>query len=195
MSVNEQYDPYAVLPESSSFTVRSESMTDGQALRMAQVSASAGGEDISPQLSWDGFPAGTKSFAVTMYDPDAPTASGFWHWAVCNIPVTATTLAAGAGSLEAGRVAATDARGGADGGNGGRGLPEAALTLKNDGGIAGFMGAAPPPGHGPHRYMVVVHAVDVPDLGLTQGASPALLGFNLFSHTLGRARITGTFGR
>ncbi len=191
MSVHDQYDPYAVLPKTSSFTVHSESMTDGQVLPMAQVSASAGGDDTSPQLSWSGFPAGTKTFAVTMFDPDAPTASGFWHWAVCNIPVTVTSLAAGAGSVAAGGDAGADA----DGGEAGRGLPASALTLKNDGGIAGFMGAAPPPGHGPHRYMVVVHAVDVPDLGLAQDASPASLGFNLFSHTLGRARITGTFGR
>ncbi|MBG0739846.1 YbhB/YbcL family Raf kinase inhibitor-like protein [Paeniglutamicibacter antarcticus] len=187
MSANYQYDPYALLPETSSFTVSSESMADGQTLPIAQVSDGAGGEDMSPQLSWSGFPSGTKSFAVTMFDPDAPTASGFWHWAVCDIPVTVTSLAAGAGS---GDADGTDA----DSDNG-QGLPAGALTLKNDGGIAGFAGAAPPPGHGPHRYMVVVHAVDVPELGLSPDASPASLGFNLFSHTLGRARITGTFGR
>ncbi len=171
------YDPYDALPEVGSFTVTSESIRDGQTLSGPQLGADAGGQDISPQLSWSGMPDETAGFAVTMYDPDAPTASGFWHWAVCNIPVTVTSLDAGAGS------------------EGGQGLPSGALTLKNDGGFAGFMGASPPPGHGPHRYMVMVHAVDVPDLGLPETASAASLGFNLFSHTLGRARITGIFER
>ncbi len=171
------YDPYDALPEVGTFTLTSDSIRDGQTLSERQISADAGGQDISPQLSWSGFPAGTQSFAVTMYDPDAPTASGYWHWAVCNIPVEVRSLSEGAGR------------------KGDAGLPSGALTLKNDGGFAGFAGAAPPPGHGTHRYMVVVHAVDVPDLGLPETASPAFLGFNLFSHTLGRARITGTFGR
>jgi Raf kinase inhibitor-like YbhB/YbcL family protein len=135
----------------------------------------AGGEDVSPQLSWSGFPEDTKSFAVTVYDPDAPTASGFWHWAVADIPVSVTSLDAGAGD-------------GAEGS-----LPDGAVTLNNDASAARFIGAAPPPGHGPHRYFVVVHAVDVESLGLPDGATPAYLGFNLFSHAIARATITGTY--
>ncbi len=170
-------DPYADLPPVADFHLTSESMTHEARLDDAQASGmmGAGGQDESPQLSWSGFPEGTKSFAVTVYDPDAPTASGFWHWAVFNLPVTTTSLPAGAGT-------------------GGSGLlPEGAVQLRNDGGFAGFVGAAPPEGHGPHHYHVVVHAVDVETLDLPAEASPAYLGFTLFSHSIGRARLIGTF--
>ncbi|WP_431955652.1 YbhB/YbcL family Raf kinase inhibitor-like protein [Nocardia lijiangensis] len=170
------YDPYDALPQVPGFTLTSEDVTDGSPLGNDQVSGvfGAGGKDVSPQLSWSGFPAETKSFAVTVYDPDAPTASGFWHWAVADIPVSVTSLPSGAGS---------------EGGS----LPAGAVTLRNDGGFAGFVGAAPPPGHGPHRYFVVVHAVDVESLGIPPEATPAFLGFNLFSHTLARATLIGTY--
>src|SRR5690242_853906 len=170
-------DPYAALPKLPTFTLESASFADGQALANPQVSGimGAGGEDVSPQLSWSGFPDGTKSFAVTVYDPCAPTASGFWHWAVADLPADVTSLPAGAGS---------------EGGD----LPSSALTLRNDAGITGYVGAAPPPGHGTHRYYVVVHAVDVESLGLPAEASPAYLGFNLSQHTLARGTVLGTFG-
>ncbi|MEV0334351.1 YbhB/YbcL family Raf kinase inhibitor-like protein [Nocardia sp. NPDC050717] len=170
------YNPYDALPQVPSFTLTSTDITDGQPLGNDQVSGvfGAGGKDISPQLSWSGFPEGTQSFAVTVYDPDAPTASGFWHWAVANIPASVTSLDAGAGSA------------------GGQ-LPIGAVSLRNDGGFPGFVGAAPPNGHGPHRYFVVVHAVDVAVLEVGPDASPAFLGFNLFSHTLGRATLIGTY--
>ncbi|MDN4609735.1 YbhB/YbcL family Raf kinase inhibitor-like protein [Arthrobacter burdickii] len=169
-------DPYADLPQVPAFELTSESITHNAPLDSAQVSGimGAGGRDESPQLTWSGFPEGTKSFAVTVYDPDAPTASGFWHWAVADLPATTTSLPAGAGT---------------DGGP----LPEGAVQLRNDAGFAGFVGAAPPEGHGPHHYHVVVHAVDVESLGIPADATPAYLGFNLFSHTLGRARLIGTF--
>jgi Raf kinase inhibitor-like YbhB/YbcL family protein len=169
-------DPYADLPQVPTFELTSESITHNAPLDSAQVSGimGAGGRDESPQLTWSGFPEGTKSFAVTVYDPDAPTASGFWHWAVADLPGTTTSLPAGAGT---------------DGGP----LPEGAVQLRNDAGFAGFVGAAPPEGHGPHHYHVVVHAVDVESLGIPADATPAYLGFNLFSHTLGRARLIGTF--
>ncbi|WP_020663870.1 YbhB/YbcL family Raf kinase inhibitor-like protein [Amycolatopsis benzoatilytica] len=170
-------NPYDYLPSVPAFTLRSTDIADGETLAQPHLSGifGAGGEDRSPQLSWEGFPEGTRSFAVTMYDPDAPTASGFWHWAVFNIPASVTSLASGAGDAE------------------GSGLPEGAVTLKGDGGVKQFLGAAPPPGHGPHRYFVVVHALDVETLEVPEDATPAFLGFNLFGHTLGRATLVPVY--
>lgn len=175
------YDPYAALPEVPEFTVTSDSFADQGALPAPQASGvmGAGGDDKTPQLSWTDAPEGTKSFAVTCYDPDAPTASGFWHFAAHGIPADTTSLEEGAFTLEA--IADS--------------VAGSVHVLRNDGGVRGYVGAAPPPGHGDHRYMYVVHALDVESLELDEGASPALLGFMMFGHTLGRAHITGTFGR
>jgi Raf kinase inhibitor-like YbhB/YbcL family protein len=167
-------NPYDELPDVPSFEVTSTDVTDGAALTTPQVSGvmGAGGEDASPQLSWSGAPGGTQSYAVTVYDPDAPTASGFWHWAVFNIPAEVTELAANASK---------------------DGLPAGAVQLNNDARMPGYVGAAPPAGHGPHHYYVVVHAVDVPSLDIPEEATPAFLGFNLFSHTLARATLVATY--
>lgn len=167
--------PYDNLPQLPGFTLTSESVTDGQVLANDQVSGimGAGGSDVSPQLSWSGFPAETKSFAVTVYDPDAPTASGFWHWAVADLPASVTDLPAGAGD--------------------GSPLPGGAVTLANDASVKRYIGAAPPAGHGPHRYYIAVHAVDVEKLDLPENATPAYLGFNLFGHAIARAVIHGTY--
>ena len=169
-------NPYDELPELPSFQVTSEDFTNGGELSAPQLSGLMGlpGTDTSPQLSWSGFPEATKSFAVTAYDPDAPTASGFWHWAVVDIPRDTTSLASGA---------ADDA---------GSGLPAGSFQLSNDAGFPGFVGAAPPKGHGVHHYYFVVHALDVESLGLPASASPAYLGFNLFMHSLARAVIVAT---
>lgn len=174
------YDPYSFLETVPEFELTSGSFVDGAVFAPAQVNADAhpDGLDMSPQLSWSGFPAGTRSFAVTMFDPDAPTASGYWHWAVADLPASVTSLAEGAGTI---------------GDSGATALPAGALALKNDAGSPGYMGSAPPAGHGPHRYMVVVHAVDVETLGLSADASVATLGFNLHFHTLARARLTGLY--
>jgi Raf kinase inhibitor-like YbhB/YbcL family protein len=170
-------NPYDFLPQVPGFTVTSSDITDGAVLPRPHVSGvmGAGGEDRSPQLSWSGFPEGTRSFAVTVYDPDAPTASGFWHWAVANIPASVTELPSGAGDKDS------------------PSLPEGAVQLRNDGGFAGYVGAAPPSGHGPHRYFVVVHAVDTEQLDVTADATPAVLGFNLFFHTLARATLVAMY--
>ena len=165
-------DPFSRIPDVPSFQVTSTDVKDGESFSLAQFSGIfgvKGGQDASPQLSWSGAPAGTKSFAVTVYDPDAPTQSGFWHWAVANIPANVTSLSTGAGDEN------------------GSGLPNGAYQLANDAGLHRFLGAAPPPGHGPHRYYIVVHALDVENIGVPESATPAILGFNMFSHTLGRA--------
>jgi Raf kinase inhibitor-like YbhB/YbcL family protein len=171
------YNPYEFLPKLPTFTLTSQSVTDGKPLANDQVSGimGAGGSDVSPQLSWSGFPEETRSFGVTMYDPDAPTASGFWHWAVANLPATVTDLPAGVGD------------------GSGSGFPGDAITLANDAGLKRFIGAAPPPGHGVHRYFIAVHAVKVEKLELDGDASPAYLGFNLFMNAIARAVIHGTY--
>ncbi len=170
-------DPYDFLPPVPSFEVTSTDVADGERMPMPHVSGvlGAGGDDRSPQLSWSGFPEGTRGFAVTVFDPDAPTASGFWHWAVANVPVSVTELPSGAGDRDS------------------PSLPEGAVQLRNDAGFPGYVGAAPPAGHGVHRYFVAVHAVDVERLDVTPDASPAFLGFNLFGHTLARAVLVGTY--
>lgn len=167
-------NPYEDLPNLPIFELRSNDITEGELLSMPQVSGmfGAGGEDVSPHLAWSGAPSGTQSYAVTVYDPDAPTTSGFWHWAAFNIPADVTELATNASAS---------------------GLPDGAVQLKNDGGAVGYIGAAPPPGHGTHHYWTVVHAVDVAQLEVPADASCAFLGFNLFSHAIARAVLVPTY--
>ena len=125
-------DPWSVLPPAPAFSLRSHDITDGETVPIAQRSPVMGGagNDKSPHLAWEGFPPETRSFAVTCFDPDAPTGSGFWHWAVYNVPAGVTELPTGAGAP------------------GGPGLPEGARTVFNDGRQKQYLGAAPPPGTG-----------------------------------------------
>ena len=162
-------NPYDLLPEAAAFTVTSDDVTDGAPLKDDQVAALG---NTSPQLSWSGAPEGTKSYVVTCFDPDAPTPSGFWHWALVDIPADVTSLDAGAASGS---------------------LPGGAFHVRNDGGEAGFMGAAPPEGDQVHRYFIVVHAVKDESLGVDADASNAVVSFNLAFKTLGRAIIHGTY--
>jgi Raf kinase inhibitor-like YbhB/YbcL family protein len=163
-------DPYDLVPPVPSFTVTSADVTDGQPLDELFAHPSAGGKNLSPQLSWSGFPDETRGFVVTCFDPDAPTGSGFWHWIVVNLPVTVTSLDRGVDPL-----------------------PDGAFTVHNDYGENGYGGAAPPPGDRPHRYVFAVHAIDVDALEVSAGASPAYVGFDLAFHTLARATIRPTF--
>ena len=164
-------NPYDLLPAAPSFTVTSTDVTDGQPLKDDQV-AHLG--NTSPQLSWSGFPEDTRSFTVTCFDPDAPTPCGFWHWSLVDLPAEVTSLDTGAGAADAS-------------------LPGAAFMLRNDGGQAAFMGAAPPAGDQVHRYYFVVHAVTEATLGIDADASNAVMSFNLAFKTAGRAIIHGTY--
>lgn len=172
------YNPYDFLPEVPTFTLTSTGVRDGEPLPVRFASKAfgvSGGEELSPQLSWSGFPAETKSFALTCYDPDAPTAAGFWHWAVADIPVEVTELPEGAGA-----AGSTD-------------MPSRAVVLANSAGFPGYVGSGPPQGHGAHRYFFVVHAVDVESLGIDANTTATVLGFNLHFHTLARAYLVPTF--
>ena len=169
---------FAFFPDVATFEVSSDDVADGATLAQAQVANFMGysGENLSPQLSWRGFPPTTKSFAITVHDPDAPTGSGFWHWVVVNIPVDVTDLAAGAGS------------------DGSTELPDGVVQLRNDAGTIGYVGAAPPAGDPAHRYVHTVHAVDVERLDVGADAAPAIAGFNLRFHAIARAQIVPVFG-
>lgn len=159
------------------FSLVSQDISDGQTLPQAQVFNGMGltGGNVSPHLAWSGAPAGTKSFVVTLFDPDAPTGSGWWHWVVFNIPANVTELPRGAGS----GLAA---------------LPAGAIQGRTDYGQSSFGGAAPPPGPA-HRYIFSVHALDIDRLDLDSGASGAMVGFMVHFHSLASATLTTTFAR
>ena len=168
-------DPFDVLPAKPWFRLDSDDIADGAPLALTFVHDSAGGENLSPQLSWSGFPAETKSFAVTCYDPDAPTQSGFWHWVLVNLPADVTELPRGAGSPGD--------------------LPAGAFHVAGDMGTKAYAGAAPPPGDRPHRYVFAVHALDVDKLDVDDSVRAAIVGFNLAFHTLARGALRPTYQR
>ena len=131
------------------------------------------GGNTSPQLSWSGAPAGTKSFALTMYDPDAPTGSGWWHWIVVNIPASVTKLDAGAS---------------------GKSMPAGSLETRTDFGKPGYGGPCPPPG-APHHYVLTIYALKIDKLDLAAQASGAMAGFTINQNKLASAKLTATYGR
>lgn len=166
-------DPYELLPQVPSFTVTSADVGHGEPL--AEIHTAAGG-DVSPQLSWSGFPEGTQSFLVTAFDPDAPTPAGFWHWTVLDLDVGITELEQGAGQSDLT-------------------LPGAAFHVRNDGGGHSYAGAAPPEGDHVHRYYFAVHALDVDTLDLDPDDSPTKVAFTALFHTIARAVIAPTYQR
>ena len=164
------------------FTVRSDSFKDGDYLTKDHIlSADYGfgceGGNKSPHLAWSGAPTGTKSFAVTCFDPDAPTGSGFWHWLVVNVPPEVNELALDAGNPKV------------------RKLPKEALQTRTDFGTPGYGGPCPPPGDHPHRYLFTVFAVGADSLPVTADTSAATIGFELNSNTLAKAAIMGLYKR
>lgn len=150
----------------------------GQATKKQEFNGfGCSGDNVSPQLSWKNVPAGTKSFAVTMYDPDAPTGSGFWHWTVFDIPANITELVAGAGNPSLNL------------------LPKGATQGRTDYGVPGFGGPCPPQGHGQHQYIITVHALKTDKLGVDANTSPAVVGFNLWANTIEKASIVMYYSR
>lgn len=160
----------------AAFELTSADIGEGATLAKAQVSNVFGcsGGNVSPALSWKDPPEGTRSYAVTLYDPDAPTGSGWWHWIVYDIPASATSLPSGAGD--------------------GKALPSGTVQGRNDAGMPAFMGACPPPGPA-HRYVLTITALKVPRLDLPADASGAMIGFTIRANALASATITATYGQ
>jgi len=162
-----------------SFTISSSDIAHGEFMDKKQEFKGFGcsGGDISPHLAWSGAPEGTKSFAVTVYDPDAPTGSGWWHWQIVNIPAQLSELVAGAGSTSETLA------------------PKGSLQVANDYGNRGFGGACPPAGHGVHHYRFKIHALSVEKLELPDNASGALAGYMINANTIASSEIEALYKR
>ncbi|HEY2795146.1 MAG TPA: YbhB/YbcL family Raf kinase inhibitor-like protein [Micromonosporaceae bacterium] len=164
--------PYDSLKSVPALTVTSDDLDNGGVMPMAQVFNGAGGGNVSPHLQWSGEPEGTKGYAVTLYDPDAPTVSGFWHWQMTGIPASVTALPSGAGAA---------------------GVMEGVRNNRTDFGTEEYGGAAPPAGDGAHRYIFAVSALDTDDLGLDSSAGTAVTSFAIEAHTIARGLLTVTY--
>lgn len=167
-------DPFLGLQDVPAFHVTSKDIVDGKLMDKKFMSGDFGiedGQDISPELHWTGAPSNTKSYAVTLYDPDAPTESGFWHWAVMNIPASVEELSQGAGSSDNAK------------------LPPGAVQLPNDARMKKYIGAAPPKGHGVHHYFLTVWALAIEKVEIPEDSTPAFFIFNTFGHVLARGVV------
>lgn len=161
------------------FALGSPQLDPGGRMPQAQVYNGFGctGKNISPALQWKGAPAGTKSFAVTAYDPDAPTGSGWWHWVIFNIPADVHRLKENAGQPDADIA------------------PPGSVQIRNDYGQSGYGGACPPPGGKPHHYIFTLYALDLQKLDLGKDTPPAMVGFNLHQHALAKTTLTVMYSR
>jgi len=169
----------SITATASDFSVQSPSLRNGARLPDVHVYKGFGceGGNRSPALSWSKPPAGTKSFAITMYDPDAPTGSGWWHWVVYNIPASVVSLPEGAGE------------------EGAKQLPVGAIQGRTDFGTAAYGGACPPSGDKPHRYIITVHALKVERLDVPSDAMPAMIGFMVNANRIGSAVLETNYSR
>jgi Raf kinase inhibitor-like YbhB/YbcL family protein len=160
------------------FTLQSAEIKPNSTIAEAQVFKGFGceGGNVSPSLTWKNPPPGTKSFAVTVYDPDAPTGSGWWHWVMFNIPADVTSLSLGIGNPASGQT------------------PKGAVQSKTDFGKPGYGGPCPPKGDKPHRYIFTVYALNVDKIDADENASGAMVGFMLNANKLGKASLTATYG-
>jgi Raf kinase inhibitor-like YbhB/YbcL family protein len=171
--------PASAQQGSGQFVLGSPDLAPGGTMPVKHVANIMGcpGQNVSPALRWSGAPAGTQSYVVTMYDPDAPTGSGFWHWVVYDIPATATALPEGAGDPKA------DA------------LPAGTVQGNTDLAAPGYLGPCPPAGDKPHRYVITVHALKAAKLDLPANATAAMVGFNVHFNELAKATLTVQYGR
>lgn len=165
--------------QAAEFSLTSPQIVNGGSISNKYVFNGFGctGENISPQLAWTHPPAGTKSFAVTVYDPDAPTGSGWWHWVVFNLPANTQMLALNSGNPDKGL------------------LPKGAVQSRTDYGKPGYGGPCPPPGDKPHRYFFTVYALKVDRIPLDENAPAAMVGYYLHQNMLGKAVLMATYGR
>ncbi len=161
------------------FTLESVEIKPGGKIAETQVYKGFGceGGNVSPSLLWKNAPAGTKSFAITVYDPDAPTGSGWWHWVMFDIPADVTSLYLGVGNPASGQT------------------PRGAIQSRTDFGKPGYGGPCPPKGEKPHRYIFTVYALKVDKIDADESSSGALVGFMLNANKLGKASLTATYGR
>ena len=161
------------------FTLESAEVKPNSTISEAQVYKGFGceGGNVSPSLKWKNAPAGTKSFAVTVYDPDAPTGSGWWHWVMFNIPAGVTSLPKGAGDPASGKT------------------PAGTIQARSDYGKPGYGGPCPPPGDRPHRYIFTVYALKADKIDADENAMPALVGFMINATKIAKASFTATYGR
>ena len=165
-------EPYLLLPARPTFSLTSSDLIDGQPMPVVHTDD---GDNLSPQLSWSGFPEETQSFVLECFDPDAPTPAGYWHWGVLDIDSETTSLDQGAGRSDLF-------------------LPGAASHVRNDASEFNYVGAAPPAGDHVHRYIFTVHALDVPSLNLPpEDITATALSFNTLFRTIARAHLTVTY--
>ena len=166
-----------IVLHAQTFTLKSKDIGGQATTKQVFKGFGCTGENISPELNWENAPPGTKSFAVTMYDPDAPTGSGFWHWLIFDIPANVNELKSDAGDLSKNLA------------------PAGSVQSKTDFGQPGYGGPCPPEGHGFHTYIITVYALKTDKLGLDQNASGAYVGFNLYSNTIAKASLVMYYKR